>query len=134
VFPHEKSFPYRKHALIGASLLAMLVGIAAPGQPIGLRIAAPAMVFIAIAGGFLVCWLVLKFQAFVWGRVAPRAVRTVCLCFFYTCLASTMLGIALLPFAAGGELFDGFTSASFALILPAGLGAALGSLRVYSEV
>jgi len=80
---HDRAFPYRQHFMFGAVFIAMLVGIAAPGQPLGVRLAAPFMAVFAIYAGLMMGWIVLKVQVLLWGRIAPVALRRLSLVFFY---------------------------------------------------
>jgi hypothetical protein len=134
MLPHDARNPYRKPILIAVTLLAMLVGIGAPGQPIEIRLATPFMAIVAVVGGFLVGWLPLRFQVLLWCRVAPRALRGLCLCVFYFFLIGTLASLALYPIFADELRSEGFTLGTFALPLPAGVGAAAGAYRAYADI
>jgi hypothetical protein len=133
MFPHEESAPYRRPVLLVVTMVAALVGIVAPGQSIGMRLASPFMALAAVGGGYAVGWLVLKFQALIWGRIAPRAVRGLCLAFFYLFVVGTLLNLLLYPSIAPDLKAEGISFANFVAMLPAGLGAAAGAYRVYLE-
>ena len=130
---HDRAFPYRKHFMFGAVLVAMLLGITAPGQPLGLRLVAPVMAIFAIIGGFMVGWLVLKFQVLLWGRIAPRAVLRLSLAFFYLFFFGTLLALVAYPLVAGRLHQEGLSAAALALI-PIGVGVAASAFRIYVDL
>jgi hypothetical protein len=133
MFPHEESATHHWSLILVATACAALFGILANGQSIGMRLASPFMALAAVGGGFVVGWLVLKFQVLIWGRIFPRAVRGLCLTFFYLFVGGTLLCLFLYPSMALDLNAQGISLADFLLMVPAGLGAAAGVHRVYSK-
>lgn len=132
--PHELAYRNRKPIFIGTTLIAAVIGIVAPSQPLEVRLVAPMLALVAFMGGFMVGWFPLRFQALLWSRVAPDALRMICLVTFYLFFLGTLFSILLYPLFAGELKSEGFTLGAFALLLPAGAGASAGALRAYSAV
>src|SRR5690349_21687332 len=132
--PRELAYRYRKPMLVGVALLAMALSIAAPGQPIAWRLAAPFMALVAMIGGFTVGWMPLRFQVWLWSRAAPRVLRKTCLAVFYFFLLGTLVGAAVYPFYADDLGVESLSVGALGFLLPAGVGAAFGALRAYCEI
>jgi hypothetical protein len=92
------------------------------------------MAIVAVVGGFLVGWLPLRLQVLLWCRIAPRALRALCLFVFYSFLIFTLGSLALYPIFADELRSKGFTLGTFALLLPAGVGVAVGAYRAYADI
>jgi hypothetical protein len=132
-FPHSPEFLYRRQILWGTVVVCLALAVIAPGFDWPIRLALPFFVLFATGAGYAVGWFPLKVQAVLWSQVLPRVVACFCLVTFYFFSTSVALNLLAYPFIADDLALEGITFGQFVAILPAGMGAAAGAYRVFSD-
>jgi len=133
LWPHRPEFPHRRRILWVTVAVCTAAALIAPGFEWPMRLALPGFVLFATGAGYAVGWLPLKVQAVLFADAMPRVIAFFCLTAFYffsISVVGNLIAYALIP-----EDFslEGMTFGELLAMLPAGMGAAAGAHRVFSD-
>lgn len=133
LLPHRPEYLYRRHVFWSSIVVCAALALVAPGFTWPVRLAIPGFVLFAAAAGYLVGWLPLKLQAVIWSRLFPGFIAFMCLAAFYFFSIASIINLLAYPFLLEYFAEQGISFGQMVAFLPAGIGAAAGAHRVFSD-
>jgi hypothetical protein len=128
-YPHERQFPFRLHCLVTVLVAAFIAGAFHPGY-LASRLANPLWTVGATIAGFLLTWVVLKFNVAI--KFISRAVTrrlSLFAFYFYAPAGVVLLAVGMLSGSTRDDMLF-----SVMIALPLAFGASAGAYKVYEAL